>query len=157
MRAALARLFTPPPDDATAADATTFTLAGLRLPLVGDVAPHARVRAQRPREREPGRLRGVAETALAVVLAAQIGYSALLQIPPTSRYYDALLFLRGLLQVIRETLQWVSPLALLSQGLDATFRGSWHELLLYVASGVGGAVVWLFLAVWALARRGVLP
>ena len=95
--------------------------------------------------------------ALAVVLAAQIGYSALLQIPPTSRYYDALLFLRELLRVIRETLQWVSPLALLSQGLDAAFRGSWHELLLYVASGVGGAVVWLFLAVWALARRGVLP
>jgi hypothetical protein len=94
---------------------------------------------------------------LAIVLAAQIGYSALLQIPPTSRYYDALLFLRALLRVIRETLQWVSPLALLSQGLDAAFRGSWRELLLYVASGVGGALTWLVLAVWALARRGVLP
>jgi hypothetical protein len=95
--------------------------------------------------------------ALAVVLAAQIGYSALLQIPPTSRYYDALLFLRELLRVIRETLRWVSPLALLSQGLDAAFRGSWRELLLYVASGIGGALIWLSLAVWALARRGVLP
>jgi hypothetical protein len=95
--------------------------------------------------------------ALAVVLAAQIGYSALLQVPPTTRYYDALLFLREILRVIRETLQWVSPLALLSQGLDAAFRGSWRELMLYVASGVGGAVIWLALAVWALARRGVLP
>jgi hypothetical protein len=95
--------------------------------------------------------------ALAIVLAAQIGYSALLQIPPTSRYYDALLFLRQLLRVIRETLQWLSPLALLGQGLDAAFRGSWRELLLYVASGVGGALIWLVLAVWALARRGVLP
>jgi hypothetical protein len=95
--------------------------------------------------------------ALAVVLAAQIGYSALLQVPPTSRYYDALLFLRELLRVIRETLQWVSPLALLSQGLDAAFRGSWRELMLCVASGVTGAVIWLALAVWALARRGVLP
>jgi hypothetical protein len=95
--------------------------------------------------------------ALAIVLAAQIGYSALLQVPPTTRYYDALLFLRELLRVIRETLQWVSPLALLSQGLDAAFRGSWRELMLYVASGVGGAVIWLALAVWALARRGVLP
>ena len=54
-------------------------------------------------------------------------------------------------------MQWVSPLALLSQGLDAAFRESWRELLLYVASGIGGAVVWLALAVWALARRGVLP
>jgi hypothetical protein len=95
--------------------------------------------------------------ALALILAAQIGYTALLQIPPTSRYYDALLFLRELLLVVRETLQWVSPLALLSQGLDAAFRGSWRELLLYVASGIGGAAVWLALAVWALARRGVLP
>ena len=95
--------------------------------------------------------------ALAFVLAAQIGYSALLQIPPTSRYYDALLFLRELLRVIREALQWVSPLALLSQGLDAAFRGSWRELLLSVVSGIGGAVIWLALAVWALGRRGVLP
>jgi membrane protease YdiL (CAAX protease family) len=38
MRAALARLFTPPPDDATAADATTFTLAGLRLPTRATIA-----------------------------------------------------------------------------------------------------------------------
>jgi hypothetical protein len=95
--------------------------------------------------------------ALAVVLAAQLGYSALLQIPPTSRYYDALLFLRDLLRVIREVLQWVSPLALLSQGLDAAFRGNWRELLLSVVSGIGGAVIWLGLAVWALGRRGVLP
>jgi hypothetical protein len=96
-------------------------------------------------------------TALAFVLAAQVGYSALVQLPPTSRYYDALLFLRELLRVIREALQWVSPLALLNQGLDAAFRGSWRELLLYVASGIGGAAIWLALAVWALTRRGVLP
>jgi hypothetical protein len=95
--------------------------------------------------------------ALALVLATQIGYSALLQIPPTSRYYDALLFLRELLQALREALQWVSPLELLSQGLDAANRASWRELLLYVVSGFAGAAVWLALAVWALGRRGVLP
>ena len=95
--------------------------------------------------------------ALAVVLAAQIGYSALLEIPPTSRYYDALLFLRELLRVIQVGLQWVSPLALLSQGLDAAFRGNWRELALYVVSGIGGAAIWLALAVWALGRKGVLP
>ena len=95
--------------------------------------------------------------ALALLLAAEIGYSALLQVPPTSRYYDALLFLRELLRVIRDALQWVSPLALLSQGLDAAYRVSWRELLLYVASGLAGAVIWMMLAVWALGRRGVLP
>jgi hypothetical protein len=95
--------------------------------------------------------------ALALVLATQIGYSALLQIPTTSRYYDALLFLRELLQALREALQWVSPLELLSQGLDAANRASWRELLLYVVSGLAGAAVWLALAVWALGRRGVLP
>lgn len=95
--------------------------------------------------------------ALTFVLAAQIGHSALLQIPPTSRYYDALLFLRELLRAIREALQWVSPLALLSQGLDAAYRASWRELFVHVGSGLGGAAIWLALAVWALGRRGVLP
>ena len=37
-RRALARLFTPPPDDATEADERTFTLAGLRLPVRATVA-----------------------------------------------------------------------------------------------------------------------
>jgi len=95
--------------------------------------------------------------ALALVLAIQVGYSALLQIPPTTRYYDALLFLRELLQALREALQWVSPLELLGQGLDAANRASWRELLLHVASGLAGAAIWLALAVWALGRRGVLP
>jgi membrane protease YdiL (CAAX protease family) len=38
VRSILARLFTAPPDDATPADATTFTLAGLRLPVRATVA-----------------------------------------------------------------------------------------------------------------------
>jgi len=38
VRSALAWLFTPPPDDATPADATTFTLAGLRLPTRATIA-----------------------------------------------------------------------------------------------------------------------
>jgi membrane protease YdiL (CAAX protease family) len=38
MRSALARLFTPPPDDATHADAAAFTLAGLRLPTRATIA-----------------------------------------------------------------------------------------------------------------------
>jgi hypothetical protein len=95
--------------------------------------------------------------ALALILATRIGYSAILQIPPTSRYYDALLFLRELLHALREALQWISPLELLSHGLDAANRANWRELLLHVVSGLAGAAIWLALAVWALGRRGVLP
>jgi hypothetical protein len=95
--------------------------------------------------------------ALAFVLAVQVGYSALLQIPPTSRYYDALLFLRELVRTVRDALQWVSPLALLSAGLDAAARANWPELLRLAASGLVGTVVWLTLAAWAMGRRGVLP
>jgi hypothetical protein len=94
---------------------------------------------------------------LAFVLAVQVGYSALLQIPPTSRYYDALLFLRELVRAVRDALQWVSPLALLSAGLDAAARANWPELLRLAVSGLVGTVVWLALAAWAMGRRGVLP
>jgi membrane protease YdiL (CAAX protease family) len=38
MRSLLGRLFTPPPDDATPADAATFSAAGLRLPVRATIA-----------------------------------------------------------------------------------------------------------------------
>src|SRR4051794_3760380 len=47
---------------------------------------------------------------LAVLLAVQLGSSALVQIPSTSRYYDALLFLRQSLGTVRGILSWVSPI-----------------------------------------------
>lgn len=94
---------------------------------------------------------------LAGMLAVQLGYSALLQVPPGSRYYDALLFVRELLRGGQLALQWVSPLALLGNGLDAAYRGDGRELLLNAISGIAGTVFWLALAAWAMARRGVLP
>lgn len=94
---------------------------------------------------------------LAFIVAVQIGYSALLQIPPTSRYYDALLFLRETARVLRDALQWLSPLALLSGGLDAACRGGTRELGLQTLAGLGGGAAWSALAVWAVRRRGVLP
>jgi hypothetical protein len=94
---------------------------------------------------------------MALAVGVQAGYSALLQIPPTSRYYDALLFLREFLRTVQDALRWVSPLALLSQGLDAADRGNWRELALLAAAGVAGTAVWLALAAWAMRRRGVLP
>ncbi len=94
---------------------------------------------------------------LAGVLAVQAGYSALLQIPPSGRYYDALLFLREVLRGSREALQWVSPLALMSDGLDAAYRGNARDLAIQAIAGIAGTAVWFALAAWALARRGVLP
>jgi len=96
---------------------------------------------------------------IAVVLAigVQIGYSALQGVPPASQYYDTLLFLREVLRAAREALRWVSPLALVSAGLDAALRADWRELLVAALAGIGGSAVWLVLAGWALRRRGVLP
>lgn len=95
--------------------------------------------------------------ALAFIVAVQIGYSALLQIPPTSRYYDALLFLRETARLLRDALQWLSPLALLGGGLDAACRGGERELALHALAGLGGGAIWSAFAVWAVRRRGVLP
>jgi hypothetical protein len=94
---------------------------------------------------------------LLVVLAIPIGYTALLKVPPTSRYYDALLFLRGLVQILRDLLNWISPYALLSAGTDAALRASWGDLIQRLVVGVAGGVVWAGLAVSGLQRRGVLP
>jgi hypothetical protein len=93
---------------------------------------------------------------MAALFLVQAGYSALMQAPPTSRYYDALLFLRQLWLMVRATLDWISPLALLSEGLDAAARADWRGLALRTASGLVGGVLWLGLAVYALGRRGVL-
>jgi len=94
---------------------------------------------------------------LLVVLAIPIGYTALLKVPPTSRYYDALLFLRGLMQTLRDLLNWISPYALLSAGTDAAMRASWGDLIQRLVVGIAGGMVWAALAIWGLQRRGVLP
>ncbi len=92
-----------------------------------------------------------------VALAIQFGYTALVQSPPDSPYYDALLFLRDVLRTARDALRWISPLALVGEGLDAALRANWRELGRYVIAGFAGGAVWLALAGWALRRRGVLP
>jgi hypothetical protein len=94
---------------------------------------------------------------LLVTLAIPIGYTALLGVPPTSRYYDTLLFLRELVRTLRDLLNWISPYALLSAGVDAAMRASWGDLLQRLAVGVAGGVIWAALAIWGLRRRGVLP
>lgn len=94
---------------------------------------------------------------VALLLAVQLGSSALVQIPPTSRYYDALLFLRESLAAGRGLLSWISPIALLGDGLDAAYRASWMELLTLCIGGVAGCLAWTALAIRTLNQRGVLP
>jgi hypothetical protein len=94
---------------------------------------------------------------LLVVLAIPIAYTALLSVPPTSRYYDALLFLRDLVRMLRDLLSWISPYTLLSAGLDAAMRSNWGDLIRRLVAGAVGCAVWAALAIWGLQRRGVLP
>ena len=91
-----------------------------------------------------------------VVTLIPAGYSALLSIPSSSPYYDALLFIRTGLRTLRDILQWISPFSLLSTGLDAALRASWFELFQRIAAALAGIFGWCMLAVWALRRRGVL-
>jgi hypothetical protein len=93
---------------------------------------------------------------LILALAIPLGYGALLSIPPTSRYYDALLFVRELVRTFRDILSWVSPYALLSASIDAAMRGNWLDLLQRVAAGIAGGLAWGALAIWGLRKRGVL-
>jgi ABC-2 family transporter len=94
---------------------------------------------------------------LLLVLAIPIGYTALLSVPPTSRYYDALLFLRDLVRMLRDLLNWISPYALISAAADAAMRASWGDLIQRLVVGVAGCAVWVGLAIWGMQRRGVLP
>ncbi len=92
-----------------------------------------------------------------LLLAIQGGYIALLNIPPTSRYYDALLFGRVFLRNLQGLLRWLSPFRMLDQGLGAVLRGDWMTLVQTIAAALGGTAVWLLAAIAALRRRGVLP
>lgn len=94
--------------------------------------------------------------ALLAALAIPAGYSALLNIPATGRYYDALLFLRGLLRALRDALGWISPYALIASGLEATVRAGWADAALRLGAAAVGCLAWAWLAIWGLEKRGVL-
>ncbi|HBY97956.1 MAG: hypothetical protein M5U01_11760 [Ardenticatenaceae bacterium] len=96
-------------------------------------------------------------TVVILLFAIQGGYTALLNVPPTSRYYDALLFLRVFLRVLNDLLLWVSPIGMLGHCLDAALRNDLLLLLRDSVRAVAVSLVWLGLAVWAVRRRGVLP
>jgi hypothetical protein len=91
-----------------------------------------------------------------LLLAVQAGYAALLNIPPTSRYYDALLYARVVLRNLNTLLLFLSPFRMLDQGLGAALRADWLTLVQNTTAATVGMAIWFGAAVWALRRRGVL-
>jgi hypothetical protein len=94
---------------------------------------------------------------IALIFAIQGSYTALLNVPPTSRYYDALLFLRFFLRTVNQMLAWISPFGLLGHILDAALRADLLSAAVYCLRALAGTGVWLVLAIWGVRRRGVLP
>jgi len=95
--------------------------------------------------------------ALILLLLIQVGYTALLSIPPTSRFYDALLFLRVVLRAVQDILRWFSPFQMLEAVLDASMRADFSALLKHIGAAILVTALWLAAAVWVLRRKGVLP
>jgi hypothetical protein len=94
---------------------------------------------------------------LILLLLIQVGYSALLSIPPTNRFYDALLFLRVVLRAVQDFLRWFSPFQMMEAVLDASMRADITALLKHIGAATLVTALWLAAAVWALRRKGVLP
>jgi len=95
--------------------------------------------------------------ALLMLLAVQGAYAALLNIPPTNRFFDALLFLRLFLRNIQGLMTWISPFHMLDVVLSSSLRGDWLMLLRQVGVALVGTIFWLAASIWMLRRRGVLP
>lgn len=95
--------------------------------------------------------------ALLVLLLVQGGYAALLSIPPTNRFYDALQFLRVFLGGIQGLLLWISPFQMLDAMLDAALRVDVIGVVKQAGMAVMVSIFWLVAAVWVLRRKGVLP
>lgn len=92
-----------------------------------------------------------------VLLGLQSAYTALLNIPPTSSYYDALLFIRTILASLQTILSWFSPFRMLDVILTASINNDWVVLIRQLGIALGGTAVWLFAAIHMLRRKGVLP
>lgn len=92
-----------------------------------------------------------------ILLGLQSAYTALLNIPPTSRFFDALLFIRSILANLQTLLAWISPIRMLDVILTSSINNDWLELFRQAGIALISTAVWLFAAVRMLHRRGVLP
>ncbi|MCP4419117.1 MAG: ABC transporter permease subunit [Chloroflexi bacterium] len=92
-----------------------------------------------------------------ILLGLQSAYIALLNIPPTSRFFDAFLFIRTILANLQTILSWLSPFRMLDVILTASLNNDWLMLIRQLGIALVMTAVWLFTAVRMLQRRGVLP
>lgn len=92
-----------------------------------------------------------------ILLGLQSAYTALLSVPPTSRFYDALLFIRMVLANLQTLLSWLSPFHMLDIILTSSLNDDWLGLVKQVGIALITTVIWLLTAVRMLQRRGVLP
>ena len=81
-----------------------------------------------------------------ILLGLQSAYTALLNIPPTSRFFDALLFIRSILASLQTILAWISPIRMLDVILKASLNQDWLELFRQIGIALLSTVVWLFAA-----------
>ena len=92
-----------------------------------------------------------------ILLGLQSAYTALLNIPPTSRFFDALLFIRTILANLQSILSWLSPFRMLDVILTSSLNNDWLALVRQLGISLAATIIWLFAAVRMLQRRGVLP
>ena len=92
-----------------------------------------------------------------ILLGLQSAYTALLNIPPTSRYFDALLLIRTILANLQSVLSWVSPFRMIDVILTSFLNNDWSLLFRQLGIALVATAVWLFAAIRLLQRRGVLP
>ena len=92
-----------------------------------------------------------------ILLGLQSAYTALLNVPPTSRFFDALLFIRTILANLQTILSWLSPFRMLDVILTSSLNNDWLALIKQLGIALVMIVIWLFAAVRMLRRRGVLP
>lgn len=92
-----------------------------------------------------------------ILLGLQSAYTALLNIPPTSRFFDALLLIRTILANLQTILSWLSPFRMLDIILTAALNNDWPALIRQLGISLVSTAIWLFAAVRMLQRRGVLP
>ncbi len=90
-----------------------------------------------------------------IFLVIEVGPDLLALIPYQETYYNPVLFLQNVLTVLNQITAWLSPLAYLSQGLEAVRRGSGLGYLAVVGMSLLYTFVFLALSVVTLERRGV--
>jgi ABC-type transport system involved in multi-copper enzyme maturation permease subunit len=92
---------------------------------------------------------------LLIFLVIEIGPDLLALIPYSQNYYNPVLFLQELLTAAKQVTAWLSPLAYLSQGLEAIRRGATLTYLTTLLIAGGYTVIFLGLSVVTLERKGV--